>query len=98
MAPKTRKIKSLSPNPANMQQFDAANPDHPEREPTRLIVADYFMRTHGIRLQYPDLPCINVKSVRNPEYYPLEMCYIVAMQVSDSNYLLTAGTLHIFSP
>ena len=88
MAPKTRKIKSLSPNPANRQLFDAENPEHPEREPTRLIVADYFMRTHGIRLQFPRLPCINVKSLRNPEYYPLEMCHIVAMQVSDNLTIL----------
>ena len=83
MQPKTRKVKSLSPKPANVQLFDVQNREHPEREPTRLIVADYFMRTHGIRLQYPELPCVNVKSLKHPEYYPLEMCFILPMQVNN---------------
>ena len=81
MAPKTRKIKSLSPRPANTQVFEVTEEG---REPQKIIIADYFARNHGIRLQYPDLPCINVKSLKNPEYYPMEMCDIVAMQVRNS--------------
>lgn len=86
MAPKTRKIKSLSPRPANTQVFEVTDPEHPTREPQQIIIADYFARTHGIRLQYPDLPCINVKSLKNPEYYPMEMCDIVAMQVTNKKH------------
>merc|ERR1719259_94384 len=80
MAPKTRKIKSLSPKPANIQMFQVQDPENPDREPTPIIIADYFARTHGIRLQYPDLPCINVKLLKHPEYYPMEMCDILPMQ------------------
>ena len=82
MAPKTRKVKSLSPKPANIQVFEVQNPDRPEERPQPIIIADYFARTHGIRLQHPDLPCINVKSLKHPEYYPMEMCDIVSMQVT----------------
>ena len=82
MAPKTRKVKSLSPKPANIQMFAVQDPENPNREPTPIIIADYFARTHGIRLQYPDLPCINVKSLKHPEYYPMEMCDILPMQVT----------------
>ena len=84
MAPKTRKVKSLSPKPANIQVFDVQDPEHPGREPQQIIIADYFYRTHGIRLQFPDLPCINVKSLKHPEYYPMEMCDIVSMQVTEN--------------
>ena len=45
MAPKTRKIKSLSPRPANTQVFEVTDPEHPTREPQQIIIADYFART-----------------------------------------------------
>ena len=85
MAPKTRKVKSLSPRAANIQTFLVQDQEHPEREPTPIIVADYYNRALGIRLQYPHLPCINVKSLKHPEYYPMELCDIVAMQVTEDN-------------
>ena len=46
-------------------------------------MGDYFQKVYGVRLRYPFLPCINAKgkkAKKGPEYYPLEMCDIVARQ------------------
>ena len=44
-----------------------------------ISVADYFRKQYGMELQYADLPCIEVGTVKSI-YFPLEVCEIVEGQ------------------
>lgn len=43
-------------------------------------VAKYFQERYSMRLQYPNLPCLQVGQEQKHTYLPLEVCCIVAGQ------------------
>jgi len=43
-------------------------------------VPDYFQSTYKRRLDYLDLPCLNVGTSRRPIYLPMEVCQVVPNQ------------------
>jgi len=42
----------------------------------RVSVAEYFATTYGVRLTWPDLPCVVAGSADKPLYFPLEVCTV----------------------
>ena len=87
-AAKTRKIKDVSEAGAANMRFEC--------DGRQFNVADYFAVQKQIHLKHPggklftvfrflyrfvvSAMCINTKSRQNPEWYPIELCHVVANQ------------------
>lgn len=61
---------SLSKDTAREKRF--------EIDGQSLSIADYFLRTYNIRLQYPDAPLIK----KGENLFPMEVCYMVPVSSS----------------
>ncbi|GAB7363813.1 hypothetical protein MBLNU230_g4379t1 [Neophaeotheca triangularis] len=46
----------------------------------QVTVFDYFKKHHGITLQKPDVPVLNVGTPKDPQYLPAELCTVKAGQ------------------
>ena len=51
---------------------------NPQEE--QITIFNYFRRVHGITLQLPDLPVLNVGNLANPQWIPQELCTVVPGQ------------------
>ncbi|EON62170.1 hypothetical protein W97_01390 [Coniosporium apollinis CBS 100218] len=47
-----------------------------------ISVFEFFRRVHGIKLQYPNLPVVNVGNQQRPIYLPAEVCVVLPCQLS----------------
>lgn len=56
---------------------DRNNPGAAERE---VSVYDYFRTHHGITLEHPQLPVLNVATRSDPQYLPQELCTVLPGQ------------------
>jgi len=78
---KTWRCNSLSRQGAGQTQFELT--DDKTGRTTKVTVADYYAKNYGIRLKYPDAPCIVNGSPKNPErvkYFPMELMKIAPRQ------------------
>eukprot|EP00439_Symbiodinium_sp_Y106_P055488 s5328_g7.t1 len=66
---KGKLIYGLTDKPANRYQFDC------EEMGGKVDVAAYFKHKHGLTLQYPDLPCVQLGNARN--CIPMEYIYVM---------------------
>ena len=69
MKVKGKLIYGLTDKPANRYQFDC------EEMGGKVDVAAYFKHKHGLTLQYPDLPCVQLGNARN--CIPMEYIYVM---------------------
>ncbi|KAK9827384.1 hypothetical protein WJX81_005044 [Elliptochloris bilobata] len=68
------KVKGLTERgTAHMMFFNS-------EENREMSVAEYFEIRYKVRLQYPDVPCLNVGTPRKPNYLPAELCTIAPGQ------------------
>lgn len=69
-----RAIFGISPTPADRTMVDIRG--------ETISVADYFLRKYNIRLQYPQLPLVNVGSKRpgKENWLPIELCEVAPGQ------------------
>ena len=65
-----KKIDGITDKPANRVEFDCA-----EMGDRKVNVVDYFWHKHNIRVQYPELPCIQLGNPRN--CIPMEFVYVM---------------------
>lgn len=80
--------KELSPRTFRVKRFGNANEvkfqyeDRNKKPPQRkeISVAEYFKQHHGITLQRPDLPVLNVGTRADPQYMPAEICEVLPGQ------------------
>ncbi|VUZ40601.1 unnamed protein product [Hymenolepis diminuta] len=63
------KAHGLSPKSAREQMIEERN----------ISIAAYFQEQYGIKLKYPDLPCVKTKANRE-EYMPMELLQILPFQ------------------
>nr|POE74676.1 protein argonaute mel1 [Quercus suber] len=56
---------------------DATRPNAPEQD---ISIANYFLRQHGIKLNKPKLPVLNVGTRADPQYLPMELCTVLPGQ------------------
>ena len=78
---KTWRCNSLSREGAGRTQFELT--DDKTGRTTKVTVADYYAKNYGIRLKYPDAPCIVNGSPKNPDrvkYFPMELMKIAPRQ------------------
>lgn len=47
-----------------------------ERDGKKVNLVDFFKMEYKIRLNYPNLPPVNVSQMQRPTYYPMELCFI----------------------
>ncbi|KAI1466141.1 eukaryotic translation initiation factor 2C 2 [Daldinia caldariorum] len=45
-----------------------------------ISVYDHFLTAHGIRVDNPNLPVVNVGNRENPSYLPAQVCYVIQGQ------------------
>ncbi|OTB10649.1 hypothetical protein K445DRAFT_322772 [Daldinia sp. EC12] len=45
-----------------------------------ISVYDHFLTTHGIRINSPNLPVVNVGNRENPSYLPAQVCHVIQGQ------------------
>lgn len=57
---------------------DGSVPGAREQEVT---IVDYFQKQHGIKLELPQLPVLNVGTRADPQYLPVELCTVLPGQV-----------------
>ena len=62
-------VYGLTDKPANRYEFDC------EEMGGRVDVVSYFKHKHGISVQYPDLPCIQLGNART--CIPMEFVYVM---------------------
>jgi eukaryotic translation initiation factor 2C len=51
-----------------------------EQNKGEVSVEQYFRLKYGVKLNYPQLPCLEVGSATNKVYIPLELCKVVSHQ------------------
>nr|POE47165.1 protein argonaute mel1 [Quercus suber] len=76
----TDKLKVVRFGDADQVMFkykDAAKTGAPEQD---ISVANYFQRQHGIKLNKPKLPVLNVGTKADPQYLPIELCTVLPGQ------------------
>ena len=66
---KNKKVYGLTDKPANAYYFDC------EEMGGKVTVEQYFRHKHGLRLEHPDLPCVQVGSATN--CVPMEYVYVM---------------------
>ena len=71
------RVSNVTRRPANTQTFPLMVENGQTFECT---VARYFQEKYNIRLQYPNLPCLQVGLEQRHTYLPLEVCNIVGGQ------------------
>ncbi|KAI9140772.1 PAZ domain-containing protein [Paraphysoderma sedebokerense] len=67
------KVSKVSAESANRLQFT-------QEDGTKMTIADYFKKTYGKALRFPNLPCVAVGDVRKGIFLPMEVCKIVEGQ------------------
>jgi eukaryotic translation initiation factor 2C len=67
------RVNKLSSRSADQTTFK-------DDEGRTISVASYFASAYGVRLRYPQLPCLHVGALKGSNYLPLEVCNIVAGQ------------------
>ncbi|KAK5114408.1 hypothetical protein LTR85_010230 [Meristemomyces frigidus] len=72
---------------ANEVKFQYTDSKMPNAQPRETSVKDYFRIHHGITLQQPGLPVLNVGTRADPQYLPVELCTVLPGQ--PFNRLLT---------
>ncbi|KAI8958512.1 eukaryotic translation initiation factor 2C 2 [Daldinia sp. FL1419] len=45
-----------------------------------ITVYDHFLNAHGIRIDNPNLPVVNVGNRENPSYLPVQVCHVIQGQ------------------
>ncbi|KAK8957284.1 Protein argonaute 4A [Platanthera zijinensis] len=48
--------------------------------PVEITVQEYFRKYRNLKIQYANLPCINVGKPKRPTYYPIELCTMLPLQ------------------
>lgn len=65
---------------ATQVTFEYTNTADPNAGPRRVTVNDYFRNVHGITLSAPGLPVLNVGTLKDPQYMPVELCTVLPGQ------------------
>ena len=82
--PSFKSIFGLALRPRNgsakQVKFSWTYPKTPQAAARDITVFDYFKSQHGITLQHPDLPVLNVGSRNNPTYLPIELATVLPGQ------------------
>jgi hypothetical protein len=77
----TKAIKVKRFGNANEVTFSYVNrSSSPDATPVAVTVAQYFKRQHGITLKEPQLPVLNVGTLADPQYLPIELCTVLPGQ------------------
>ncbi|KAG9732858.1 Piwi-domain-containing protein, partial [Aureobasidium melanogenum] len=82
--PGFKSVVGLAPRPRNGDArtvtFSWTDPKNPQAVARNVSVFDYFKNQHGITLQYPDLPVLNVGTRSDPSYLPIELASVLPGQ------------------
>ncbi|KAG9518652.1 Piwi-domain-containing protein, partial [Aureobasidium melanogenum] len=82
--PGFKSVVGLAPRPRNGDArtvtFSWTDPKNPQAAARNVSVFDYFKNQHGITLQHPDLPVLNVGTRSDPSYLPIELASVLPGQ------------------
>lgn len=82
--PSFKSVVGLAPRPRNGDArtvtFSWADPNDPQAAARSISVFDYFKIQHGITLQHPELPVLNVGTRSDPSYLPIELASVLPGQ------------------
>ncbi|KAG9961030.1 Piwi-domain-containing protein, partial [Aureobasidium melanogenum] len=82
--PGFKSVVGLAPRPRNGDArtvtFSWTDPKNPQAAARNVSVFDYFKNQHGITLQHPDLPVLNVGTRSDPSYLPIELATVLPGQ------------------
>ncbi|KAH0173237.1 Piwi-domain-containing protein, partial [Aureobasidium melanogenum] len=82
--PGFKSVVGLAPRPRNGDArtvtFSWTDPKTPQAAARNVSVFDYFKNQHGITLQHPDLPVLNVGTRSDPSYLPIELASVLPGQ------------------
>lgn len=85
-AKKTKTIFGFAKRPrfgdAKQTTFSFNNAAKPQAPAQTISVFDYFKQEHGIQLQHWNEPVLNVGSVKDPVYLPVELCTVLPGQAA----------------
>ncbi|GIZ45237.1 hypothetical protein CKM354_000841500 [Cercospora kikuchii] len=65
---------------ANEVKFSYVDRSIPNAQAREVTVAQYFKQQHGITLRNPNVPVLNVGTRADPQYLPVELCWITPGQ------------------
>ena len=65
---------------AHEVKFRFTDPAIPGAKEQEITIFDYFRKHHGITLNRPELPVLNVGTRTDPQYLPAELCTVLAGQ------------------
>lgn len=81
---KTRTIVGFARTPrcgnAETVSFQYRDPNSPQATESTISVFDYFQNHHGITLQIPKIPVLNVGTISKPSYLPAELATVLPGQ------------------
>lgn len=72
----TRKAQVPRFGNATKVMFSYVDRTIPNAKARQVTVADYFKQQHGITLKKPDYPVLNVGTREDPQYLPVELCWV----------------------
>lgn len=82
--PSFKSIVGLAQRPrhgdARTVTFSWTDPKNPQAAARGISVFDYFKNQHGITLQHPELPLLNVGTRSDPSYLPIELASVLPGQ------------------
>ncbi|KAG9595302.1 Piwi-domain-containing protein, partial [Aureobasidium melanogenum] len=82
--PGFKSVVGLAPRPRNGDArtvtFSWTDPKNPQAAARSVSVFDYFKNQHGITLQHPELPVLNVGTRSDPSYLPIELASVLPGQ------------------
>ncbi|CAD0113934.1 unnamed protein product [Aureobasidium uvarum] len=98
--PGLKSVVGLAPRPRNGDarsvSFSWSDPKNPQAAARSISVFDFFKTQHGITLQHPELPVLNVGTRNDPSYLPIELATVLPGQ--PVRRLLSGGMYQSLNP
>ncbi|CAD0090699.1 unnamed protein product [Aureobasidium vineae] len=98
--PGLKSVVGLAPRPrdgdARTVTFSWSDPKKPQAAARNISVFEFFKTQHGITLQHPELPVLNVGTRSDPSYLPIELGTVLPGQ--PVRRLLSGGTYRSLNP